>query len=246
MTNSKLALLAQRVKTLSTKSSVVKDSVDFFHATVDSTGNGNAIVRFLPALPGEEFPFVQIYNHAFQGPTGKWFIEPCPSTLGLPCPVCESNKTFMNSGNEQKKNLAAVRKRKMNYVSNVLVVRDPKSSEKEGKVFLFKYGVKIMDKLKDMIAPPFADSEPIDPFDPEEGANFRLRVVKTGSFPDYDKSAFHKPSSLGDPQAVEAVLNQRRSLDEIVNPQHFKSYADLKAKFDQIIGTAGAQLAVAG
>jgi hypothetical protein len=246
MTKTNLALLAQRVKTLSTKSSLVKDSDDFFQATVDSTGNGSALLRFLPAQADEEFPFVQIYNHAFQGPTGKWFIEPCPSTLGLPCPVCESNKALLNSGSDQKKKLAAVRKRKMNYVSNVLVVKDPKSPEKEGKVFLFKYGVKIMDKLKDMIAPTFADSAPVDPFDPEEGANFRLRVVKTGNFPDYDKSAFDKPAPLGDPQAVEAVLQQCRSLDEIVNPQRFKSYADLKAKFDQITGAASAPLAVAG
>lgn len=245
MTNTNLDVLAQKVKSLSVRSTFDKDSAAYYQATVDSTGNGNAIVRFLPALPGEEFPFVQIFNHAFQGSTGKWFIESCPSTLGLPCPVCESNKMLLNSGNESKKNLAAVRKRKMNYVSNLLIIKDPKASEKEGKVLLYKYGVKVMDKIKDMMAPPFADIEALNPFDPEEGANFRLRVIKTGNFPDYDKSAFDKPSSLGDPQAVEAVLKQRRSLDEIVNPQHFKSYDDLKAKFDQIIGTAGAQLAVA-
>lgn len=237
MSNKNLAALAQRVKSLSTNPSLVKDSDGYYQATVDNAGNGNAIIRFLPAQPGEEFPFVQIYNHAFQGPTSKWFIESCPSTLGLACPVCEGNKALLNSGTEAKKKLAAVRKRKMNYVSNVLIIKDPKASEKEGKVFLYKYGVKVMDKIKDMIAPPFADIEPVDPFDPETGANFRLRVVKSGNFPDYDHSAFDKPSSLGDPQAVETVLIHRRSLAEIVDPKRFKSYDDLKAKLHLISGT---------
>jgi hypothetical protein len=125
----------------------------------------------------------------------------------------------------------------MNYVSSILVLKDPKCPEKEGKVFLLKYGVKIMDKLKDMIAPTFADSEPLDPFCPETGANFRLRVVKSGNFPDYDKSAFDKPSPLGDEQAIEAALTQRRSLAEIVDQKNFKSYEDLKAKLQQIGGT---------
>jgi hypothetical protein len=236
MSKKNLAVLAQKVKSLSAKSSLVKDSDGYYQTTVDGTGNGSAILRFLPELPGEEYPFVQIYNHAFQGPAGKWFIELCPGTLGSPCPVCESNRKLLNSGNEAMKKLATARKRKMNYVANVLVVKDAKSPEKEGKVFRFKFGVKIMDKLKDMIAPPFGDSEPIDPFDTEEGANFRLRVVKTGSFPDYDKSAFDKPSSLGDEGTVEAALKLRRSLAELVAPTQFKSYDDLMAKFQQICG----------
>jgi gp32 DNA binding protein like len=237
MSKTNLAFLRQKVNELSApKSSFSKDSDGYYQTTVDGTGSGSAIIRFLPAQPGDEFPFVQIYNHAFQGPS-KWFIEGCPSTIGLACPVCEANKTLLLDGSEVKKKLAGDRKRKMNYVSNVLIVKDPKASEKEGKVFLYKYGVKVMDKIKDMIAPPFADSEPTDPFDPETGANFRLRVVKTGNFPDYDKSAFDKPSPLGDPQAVETVVQQCRSLAEIVAPKHFKSYTDLMAKFRLVCGT---------
>lgn len=246
MQKTNLALLAQKVKALSANFSTQKDSDGYYKATVDSAGIGNALIRPLPARPDEEYPFVQIYNHAFQAPTGKWFIEPCPSTLGLPCPVCDSNKALLNSGDESNKKLAAVRKRKMNYVSNVLVVRDPKAPEKEGKVFLYKFGVKIMDKIKDMISPPFADAEPLDPFDPETGANFRLRVVKTGNFPDYDKSAFDKPSAIGDDQTIEAVLKQCRSLGEIVEPTHFKSYNNLKAKFQTICGMDGDELPAAG
>jgi hypothetical protein len=227
-----LDVLAQKVKSLSVRPTHEKDSAKNYQPTVDGTGNGNALIRFLPALDGEEFPFVQIHTHAFQGQTGKWFIENCPGT----CPVCESNRVLLNSGNEANKKLANARKRKMSYVANVLVVKDTKAPEKEGKVFLFKFGVRIMDKIKDMIAPPFTDSEPVDLFDTQEGANFRLRVVKTGSFPDYDKSAFDKQSPLGDEQAVEAALKQRHSLEAIVAPTQFKSYEELKAKFQQICG----------
>lgn len=236
MSKTTLDAIRQKVKSLSVRSTFDKDSARQYQALVDGTGNGSAIIRYLPALPGDEYPFVQIYNHAFQGLMGKWFIEPCPTTLGLPCPVCEANKLLLNSGTDANKKLADSRKRKMNYLANVFVVKDTKAPEKEGKVFLFKFGVKIMDKLKDMIAPPFGDTEPIDPFDAEEGANFRLRVIKTGSFPDYSKSEFEKPSPLGDAQAIEAALKQRYSLSEIVDPKQFKSYDDLKAKFQQVCG----------
>lgn len=241
MSNTNLQTLAQKVKALSAKSSTsfLKDSNGYYQVTTDSTGNGNTIIRFLPALPDEELPFIQIYNHAFQGPTGKWFIEPCASTIGQACPVCEANRSLLCGGESQKK-IASARKRKMNYVSNVLVIKDAKAPEKEGKAFLFKFGVKIMDKIKDMIAPPFNDAEPVDPFDTETGANFRLRVVKTGNFPDYSKSEFDKPTPLGDEKMVETVLKQRRSLAELISPQQFKTYDDLKAKFQQIIGEQAA------
>jgi len=229
-----LSTLRQRVIALSAKSSLVKDSAGYYQVTTDSTGTGNAILRFLPALPGEDFPFVQLYNHAFQGPTGKWLIEHCPSTIEQPCPICQANKLFLKSGSESQKTVASTRKRKMSYISNVLVVKDLKAAEREGKVYFFKFGVRIMDKIKGMIAPSFSDIEPTDPFDVETGANFQLRVIKSGNFPDYDTSAFDKPSSIGDHSTIDTVIKQCRSLQELVSPFEFKTFDELKAKFDKI------------
>lgn len=216
---------------------VRKDSEDYYQLYTDKSGSGSAVLRFLPPLDDEEFPFVELYNHAFEVQSTKWFIDLCPTTLKQPCPVCESNSALWNGSD---KNLASLRKRKMYYISNVLVVRDPKQPENEGKVFLFKYGQKIMGKFNYAITPPFPDADPIDPFDAEEGADFRLCIVSKDGFPDYDKSSFDVPSPIGDANMMESVLNRRRSLVEIIDPSQFKSYDELKRKFDQLIGAATA------
>ncbi|MGD0581207.1 MAG: single-stranded DNA-binding protein [Bryobacteraceae bacterium] len=234
-----------KIQELSTSnSSFTKDSDNYFQVSIGPDGNGSAIVRFLPPLPDEEFPFVQIYNHAFQGQGGKWFIDNCPTTLKRPCPVCEANNLLYRSGDEAQKKLASSRKRKMYYVSNLLVVKDPRTPANEGKVFLFKYGVRIFDKLKEMLLPEFDDHEPVDIFDPQEGANFRLRVTKTGSFPEYDRSTFDQPSPLGDDKMIAEVLRQSSSLEAIIHPNNFKLYEELKSKLETIVGqTSGATAA---
>jgi len=181
---------------------------------------------------------VQLYTHAFQGPDGKWYIEYCPTTINQPCPVCEANKVMHNSSDDSLKKQASARKRKMSYISNIFVVRDAKAQQNEGQVFLFRYGVRIMNKIKDLISPEFTDIEASDPFDPDTGSNFRLRVVTNGPFPDYDKSTFDKASPLGDEATIETILKQCRSLEEIVDPRNFKSYHDLKAKFEGVVGTS--------
>jgi hypothetical protein len=229
-----LERLRSKVKAAAATKTVVKDSEGYFQPYTDESGVGSAILRFLPPLDEEEFPFVELYNHAFKAPSGKWFIENCPTTLTQPCPVCEANSSLWNG---RDRALASLRKPKMYYVSNILVVGDPKRSENEGKVFLYKYGVTIMGKMNDAITPPFADTEAIDPFDPEEGANFNLRIVRSGGFPNYDESRFDVPSRI-DPNIVESVLEHRRSLAAIVDPRQFKSYDDLKNKFDQMVGLA--------
>src|ERR1017187_9178427 len=226
--------LRSKVTALAATKTVRKDSEGYYQPFTDKSGSGSAVLRFLPPLDDEEFPFVQLYNHAFEVTSTKWFIDLCPTTLEQSCPVCESNSALWNGSD---KNLAFLRKRKMYYISNVLVVRDPKQPENEGKVFLFKYGQKIMGKLNDAITPLFPDADPIDPFDAEEGVNFRLRIVSKGGFPDYDKSSFDAPSPI-DPDIVESVLNQRRSLMAIIDPSQFKTYDELKRKFDQLVGLA--------
>ena len=232
-----LEKLRSKVNAMAATTTVRKDSEGYYQPFTDKSGSGSAVLRFLPPLDDEEFPFVQLYNHAFEVPSTKWFIDLCPTTLKQPCPVCEANSLVWNGPDMS---VASLRKRKMYYISNVLVVRDPKQPENEGKVLLFKYGSKIMGKLNDAITPPSPDTDPIDPFDAEEGVNFRLRIVSKGGFPDYDKSSFDAPSLIGDADMVESVLNQRRSLMAIIDPSQFKSYDELKRKFDQIVGVATA------
>ncbi len=226
-------MLRKKIAAMQGITAVNKDHDGYFQPSMNQ-GSGSAVLRFLPAMPDEDFPFVRIWNHAVKV-DGKWFIDNCPSTLNQPCPVCESNTALWKSGN---KDLASARKRKLYYHSNVLVVRDPKQAENDGKVMRFKYGKTIFDKIDAALNPVFPDTIIVNPFDVDEGANFRLRVTQNGNFPDYGKSSFEQPSPMGDPEQVEAILSQRTSLAGIVAPDQFKSYEELKAKFDPIIGAA--------
>jgi len=225
--------LRAKVSALASSKTIIKDSEGYYQPSLDHAGTGSAIIRLLPRLTDEDCPFVQIYNHAFQGPTGKWYIDNCATTLNQPCPVCDLNAELGSGAN---RNLASVRKRKMYFISNVLIVRDPRAPENDGKVFLYKYGVKIMDKIDAVISQPSGDVEAIDPFDAEEGANLRLRIIRKDGFPDYEQSSFDSPSAIGDEGVIASVLSKRHSLVKIIDPCQFKGYDDLKLKFDQIVG----------
>jgi hypothetical protein len=220
----------------------------YWRPEVDKAGTGSAVIRFLPPKSGNAFPFVQLWSHGFQNPeNSKWFIDNCPSSLGgLPsdvCPVCADNNSLWNADKDKEsplKKLASSRKRKLSYISNILVVKDPKHPENEGKVFLFKYGKKIFEKIKDMIDPPaeFADMQPIDPYDMEEGANFKLRQVKVDNFPNYDKSSFDAPSAVGDEDYIASIEAQLIDLNSLLDPKHFKPYAKLAERFTFVTGAA--------
>lgn len=217
---------------------------NFWKAETDKAGNGFAIIRFLPALSEDDIPFVKTYNHGFQGPTGKWFIESCPTTIGQPCPVCEANSPLWNSGTQENKDLVRKRKRRTTYIANILVVSDPKNPDNEGKVFLFKFGPKIFDKIADKIEPPRdergnlidPDEEPMNPFDPISGANFKLKIRKVEGYSNFDKSEFEKPSEL---KNWDTIKTQLHDLSKFVNPQSFKSYDELKAKFESVYAESG-------
>jgi gp32 DNA binding protein like len=235
------ALRSKMEESSGSKSTTQRDDDRYWKAEKDVAGNGSAIIRFLPAKKGEEFPYVQLHTHGFQGPTSKWFIDNCPTTIGEDCPVCKANGILWNSGNEADKKLASSRKRKLNYISNILVVNDPKHPENNGKVFLFKYGKKIFDKLKEMVNPPedplATTQEPIDPFDPEFGANFKLRITKQDGFPNYDRSTFDtNVTEIGSEDFITEIKNQLMSLNELVDPAQFKPYATLKQRFDMVTG----------
>ena len=210
---------------------------------LDKSGNGYAVLRFLPAIEGEELPWVRVFSHGFQGPSGRWYIENSLTTLGKSDPVSDANNELWNSGSEANKELARKRKRRLNYISNILVVKDPANPENEGKTFLFKYGKKIFDKINDVMFPAFADEQAINPFDFWKGANFKLKIRKVEGFTNYDKSEFEGITELfeGDDDKIEAVWKAEHALQQFVDPSNFKPYEELKKKFDEIIGnTSGA------
>ena len=203
---------------------------------VDKSGNGYAVIRFLPAPDGEDIPFVKLYSHAFQGP-GGWYIENSLTTLGQKDPVSEYNTQLWNNGTDSGKETARKQKRKVTYTSNIYVVKDPANPENEGKVFLFKYGKKIFDKLTAAMKPEFEDEEAIDPFDFWQGANFKLKAKNVAGYRNYDSSEFAAQSPLlDDDDALEALWKKELSLAEIVAADQFKSYDDLKRRLNYVLG----------
>ena len=193
--------------------------------TMDKTGNGFAIIRFLPASEGEEMPWAKVWNHAFQGPTGQWYIENSLTTIGQNDPVSEHNSALWNSGVESDKEIARKQKRKLQYFSNIYVIKDTANPDNEGKVFLYRYGKKIFDKLMDVMQPDFQDETPVNPFDLWHGANFKLKLRKVDGYWNYDKSEFEAPAPLlEDDEALEKVWKSQYSLTEFTAPTNFKSY----------------------
>ena len=213
---------------------------------LDKSGNGYAVIRFLPAPEGEELPWVKLWKHAFQGPTGKWYIENSLTTLnGGKDPVSEYNSQLWNSGLESDKEIARKQKRKLEYYSNIYVVSDSKHPENEGKVFLFRFGKKIFDKMMAAMQPEFEDETPINPFDFWEGANFKLKIRKVDGYWNYDASSFEAVSALSDDDAVlEGIYKKQYSLQEFLAPTNFKSYDELKKRLDDVLsGTVTASAA---
>jgi len=203
---------------------------------MDKTGNGFAVIRFLPAPEGEELPWAKLYTHAFQGP-GGWYIENSLTTTGQKDPVSEYNRELWNSGSEKDKETVRKQKRKLSYYSNIYVVKDPANPTNEGKVFLFKYGKKIFDKIMEAMQPEFEDETPINPFDFWQGANFKLKLVKKDGYWNYDKSEFDRVAPLlEDDDALEAVWKKEYSLTAVTVPDQFKSYEDLEKRLKYVLG----------
>ena len=204
---------------------------------VDKGGNGYAVIRFLPAPDGEDLPFVKLYSHAFQGP-GGWYIENSLTTLGQKDPVSEFNSQLWNNGTDAGKDTARKEKRKLTYISNIYVVKDPANPENEGKTFLYKYGKKIFDKLTAAMQPEFEDEEAIDPFDFWQGANFKLKAKNVAGYRNYDSSEFAATSALlDDDDAMEAIWKKEHSLAELVANDQFKTYDELKTRLSSVLGT---------
>jgi len=206
--------------------------------TVDKSGNGYAVIRFLPAPDGEDLPWVRYWDHGFKGPTGLWYIERSLTSIGQNDPVSEMNSQLWNSGRDEDKQTARERKRRLHYVSNIYVVKDPANPENEGKVFLYQFGKKIFDKIMDMMQPQFQDEDPVDPFDFWEGADFKLKIRQVEGYRNYDKSEFAAQGPLlsGDDDELEGVYNRMHSLKEFNDEKNYKSYSELKTKLHRVLG----------
>jgi hypothetical protein len=207
---------------------------------LDKSGNGYAVVRFLPTPDGEEMPWVSYFDHGFQGP-GGWYIEKSLTTLNKQDPVSEYNTQLWNTGIEANKEIARKQKRRLHYVSNVYVVSDPKNPDNEGKVFKYRFGKKIFEALKEAISPAFEDEKAINPFDlRDEGANFKIKIRKVDGYWNYDKSEFDSPAPLfTDENKLNDIYTSVHSLSGIIAPSEFKSYEELKEKLDRVLGLQG-------
>ncbi len=232
------AELSQKLKAAASGGQNNEKDDRYWGLTVDSAGNGYAVIRFLPAVEGEETPVVTLYSHGFQGPTNKWYIENSRTTIGEPDPVSEANSELWNTGLKENQELVRTRKRRKHFISNILVVKDPAKPENEGKVFLYKYGAKIMGKLELALNPEFPDDPAFDPFDMWGGADFKLKARKVDGQRNYDSSGFDTcaPIFNGDDAALEKLWKSEHSLQAEIAPDKFKSYDELKRRFEQVIG----------
>ena len=204
--------------------------------TVDKAGNGYAVIRFLPSE--SEVPWVRYWDHGFKGPTGKWYIEKSLTSLGQQDPLGEFNSKLWNSGNEEDREQVRKQKRRLHYVVNILVVSDPSAPENEGKVFMYQFGKKIFDKVQDLMQPQFPGETPVDPFDLWKGADFQLKIRNVEGYRNYDRSEFKEVSALyeGDEVQLQAALNQLHDINQYIDPDNYKSYADLEAKLTEVLG----------
>jgi hypothetical protein len=210
----------------------------FWKPELDKSGNGYAVIRFLPAPEGEDMPWAKVWSHAFKGPGGQWYIENSLTTLGKDDPVGELNRELWNSGRDSDKEIARAQKRKLSYYANIYVVQDPTHPENEGRVFLYKFGKKIFDKLVEAMQPAFADESPVDPFNFWKGADFKLKIRKVDGYWNYDKSEFAAPGVLGgfDDDKLENIWSQGYSLAEFEDTKNFKSYEQLQARLNLVLG----------
>jgi hypothetical protein len=225
------SLLAQADPSQGTqdKSKYVDDRM--WKPTRDKAGNGYAVVRFLPGLNGD-VPFVRYWDHGFKGPTGQWYIEKSLTSIGQQDPVSEANSELWATEIKENQDLVRERKRRLKYVSNILVVSDPANPQNEGQVFMYQYGKKIFDKIMDQMQPQFQDEEPMNPFDFWEGANFKLKIQQVSGYPNYDKSEFASQGALSEDDAeLEAIYDKMYDLNEWIDPANYKTYDELKARF---------------
>ena len=241
--------LAQKLASLDDKNKDFQDDPElFWKPTRDKNDNGQAVIRFLPAAEGEDIPFVKLYEHGWKNKDrtstgfGRWYINKSLNTIGKPDPVAEFNKKLWDTGLEEKRNWLSINSaRRTRFVSNILVVEDPANPDNEGKVFLFKYGKKIYEKINEALNPTYEGETPVNIFDPWKGADFKIRVKKVKGWVNYDDSVFKDPSKISkSDDKIEEIWKQCRPLQEFLDPKTFKTYDELKTQLYWVLGeTAG-------
>lgn len=239
---SSLANIHSAVEKLAAPTTKPQDDDRFWRPEVDKAGNGYAVIRFLPAPAGEDVPFVRLFDHAFQGP-GGWLIDGCLTSVNEKCPVCEHNSELWNTQLKENQDTVRKRKRKLSFISNVYIVKDPSNPDNEGKVFLYKYGKKIFDKLNAAMNPEFEDENPLNPFDLWNGANFKLKIRKVEGYQNYDKSEFDDASALlDDDDELENVWKREYPLASFLERSNYKTYEEIKGRLNKVLALgAGAE-----
>ena len=219
----------------------------FWTPVVDKAGNGYAVIRFLPAPKGEELPWVRYWDHGFKGPTGRWYIENSLTSIGQPDPVGEINTKLWATGRQEDQDIVRTRKRRLHYVTNILVISDPANPANDGTIRLYKFGKKIFDKMLDLMQPAFQDEKPVNPFDFWAGADFKLKIRNVEGYRNYDKSEFAPASPLfgGDEGKLEQTYDKLNQLKEFTDAKNYKSYAELKRKLLEVLGEEGQVLSTA-
>jgi hypothetical protein len=236
--NSVFEKLTKEVEKISNPESGSSGDERLWKPEMDKSGNGYAVIRFLPAPEGEDLPWAKVWSHAFQGP-GGWYIENSLTTLNKKDPVGEMNRQLWNSGSDADKEIARKQKRKLSYYANIYVVEDPAHPENEGRVFLYKFGKKIFDKIMAAMQPEFKDETPINPFDFWQGADFKVKIRKVDGYWNYDKSEFSRPGTLGNmsDDELEAVWKKQYSLTEFTDEKNFKTFEELEARLNTVLNT---------
>lgn len=226
-------------KLASPQSSKPQDDERMWRPEVDKAGNGYAVIRFLPAPAGEDVPFVRLFDHAFKG-AGGWLIDGCLTSVGEKCPVCEHNSVLWGTGTKENQETVRKQKRKLSFISNVYIVKDPSHPENEGKVLLYKFGKKIFDKLNAAMNPEFEDETPLNPFDLWAGANFKLKIRKVEGYQNYDKSEFEPASALLDnDDGLEALWKSEHPLTPFLERKNFKTYDEVKSRLNKVLSLEG-------
>lgn len=232
--------LTEQVEKMKAPASAKAEDDRFWKPTVDQSGNGSATIRFLPepSVDGDDaLPWVRVFTHGFKGPSGSWYIENSLTTIGQQDPVSEYNTKLWNSGVESDKDIARDQKRRLGYISNIEVIDDPAAPENNGKTFLYRYGVKIFDKLNEAMHPEFEDETAFNPFDPWDGADFKLRIRQVAGYRNYDKSGFADPKPMErTDEEIEKLWNSLYSLKDFHDPKHFKSYDELLGSLNRVVG----------
>jgi hypothetical protein len=238
---SRSSMLDKIVKNLDSGGARKEKDDRFWSLTRDKAGNGSAVIRILPPMGEDELPWVKNFTYAFKSETtGRWYIQESPTTIGLPDPVAELNSAAYASKDEAQIEEAKKRRRQSKYIANILVIKDPANPDNEGKVFLWKFGKKILDMIMAKAKPEFADETPLEVWDIDEGANLKLRIKNVAGYPNYDSSEWAATTPLAkSDDAMEEILDRTHRLSEFIKPERFKSYDDLKKELDRALNSTG-------